>query len=370
VTTHLPERLRDLADDAPGPLSPAGLWQTGRRRHRRRVVTAVAMVGAVVALTAGTGYGDHRSRQPDPAAPPATQAGPMAIPVTFFQPSPWLPSTQRPGRLVAIMPGVEQKHVVGGATLGVVGVAAGSQRYAFLDLPDRLADDDDVVLSPDGLRLAYWLRGSTNAVGVLDLTSGRLERHPVLVGKPLANRWLTWTSDVTLALEANWARGHAIPHRDLGLTVGSHEVRRLPLNSVASAALPGYSSGSWLSLGVTGRSVVVRDPATGAPRRVIDVSPAIQDSATLNDGGTWLAGITHHGVLAVGRVRDGRVRLRPLMTMEGGWEAALRWSDDRHVMAEPTLGRPASYHQLVSVEVGGSARTHLLSWVHGDVDVP
>jgi hypothetical protein len=49
MTTQPSERLRKLADRAPGPLSPAGLWQEGRRGHRSRVVTvACAAAGAEV----------------------------------------------------------------------------------------------------------------------------------------------------------------------------------------------------------------------------------------------------------------------------------------------------------------------------------
>src|SRR5690242_19712863 len=150
MTTQLPERLRDLAEEAPDALTAGDLWRSGRRRHRRRLVTAGAVVGAVVALTVGAGYGDWHSTRPEPTAPPATRSGPMQIPDRLFNPSPWTPATRTPGRLVALLGATRDHFPFGSDRNALVGVAAGSQTYRFLDHPGRSPDATDAYLSPDG----------------------------------------------------------------------------------------------------------------------------------------------------------------------------------------------------------------------------
>ncbi len=368
MTTQLPERLRSLADDAPGPLSPVGLWHAGRRRHRRRVVTAAAVVGAVVALTAGAGFGDYRSRRPDPAAPPATNSGPMAIPDRFYEPSPWLPSTSKPGRLVAVIEGVTQQHVPWGSSNDrVVGIAAGSQRYSFIDLPER-ASESDVALAPDGHHLAYWLDGPSNAVGVLDVTTGRLERHPVLAGEHLLDENLRWTGASTLAVEANWP---VVKHAEntfgeeaLALTLGSPRVHSLPLGTAFGDGAVAQPSG--LAIMASQRAVDVLDPDTGRIIQHISLSRRLPRTAALDASATRIASAletNRPGALVVGRVRHGHVDLAPVPG-DRTYAAVLGWADASHVVADRTTG----HVELVRVDVK-SGRFQTLSRLDAAVEI-
>src|SRR6478735_1795048 len=188
MTTQLPERLHALADDAPTALSAGDLWRVGTRRHRRRVVTSLTLAGCLVVAAALLGIGDWQSRRPEPAGPPPN-VGPMAIPQRFFYPSPWLPSTSSPGRLIALFGATRDYFPFGSDLDARGGVSAGSQTYSFLDLPG-MAPDYDVELSPDGLHVAYFVDGqprgdarlgdrSIVGVAILDVTTGEVKRHVV-----------------------------------------------------------------------------------------------------------------------------------------------------------------------------------------------
>lgn len=345
MTTHLPERLRELADEAPGPLSPVGLWQEGRRRHRSRVVTVACAVAAVVALTGGAWYGDWHSGKPDPAAPPATHSGPMRIPDRFYQPSPWLPSTDKPGRLVAILPDIEQHHVFGGPTQGVVGVAAGSQRYSFLDLPDA-APEPAVALAPDGLHLAYSVTGPTShtpeladpetGVAILDLVSGKVELHHV-------------PSELGLnTVELAWAGRHLLMYANRGLVTrdGSHhypgtvvdfEVGRAAGATLGVRDIPDVGDtlaapGVIASTSDT-RRLRIWDPESGR-HSVIRLSRDLGFGGAMSrDLGSVAAIVGHRspGPLAVGRVVHGRATLYRVPG-GGSFHDPLAWSDSRHVI--------------------------------------
>lgn len=212
--TQLPERLRALAEEAPLALSAEDLWETGRRRHRGRVLTALATAAVVVTTVAVAGFGSWHAQQPDPTAPEPTITGPIAVPSRFFHPSPWLPGTSSPGRLVALL-GTERGHFPFGSDLNaLVGVAAGSQTYRFLDLPGQ-SDASDVALSPNGRHIAYWISGtppgaaspgdrSTVGVANLDVTTGKIQRRVLPSQHGLLPVMLTWTENNKLAV----ATGH------------------------------------------------------------------------------------------------------------------------------------------------------------------
>jgi hypothetical protein len=339
VTTQLPERLRDLADEAPGPLSASGLWQEGRRRHRRRIMTAATVVGAIVAITAGAGYGDWRSRQPDPAAPPATYSGPMAIPDRFYEPSPWLPSTSTPGRLVAIMPDVEQHHVIGGPSPGVVGIAAGSQRYSFLDLPDLdRVFGNSVALAPDGLHIAYVYDGpvpdsptkESNAYGVavLDLTTGKLSRHAVSAPYGINNVAFRWATRsrlmVSVSARHDAPNGHlAGIYRgpDLNCDIADDACRASP-RGVWAWDDDTVNGGSGYAHLEGAHQVVVDDPATGARQASFHVDRVLYYGGALTADRTRLTGL----------VRNGRVALHHIPGTRRYFDV-VGMRDPRHVLA-------------------------------------
>ncbi|WP_395695330.1 hypothetical protein [Nocardioides sp.] len=212
--TTLHDRLADLADDAP-PGGPApDLWDRGIRfRRRRRVGTAAILATAAVLIAAVAGVDWHRS-----APEPLPAGGPVGLPDRVWTPSPWLPSTSRPGRLVAVT--TTARGTWTGTEPGVAGVSATTGRYAFVDLPDAVLESGvgDVELSPDGRHLAYWLTGPTTGspnsdsgpitgVGVYDTTSGELTRHWITTVHGLAPDFLAWADADTIVYSAGQFRG-------------------------------------------------------------------------------------------------------------------------------------------------------------------
>jgi hypothetical protein len=364
VTTHLTERLRDLADEAPAPLSASGLWREGQSRHRRRIVTVAAVVGAFVALAAGTGYGSWHSRQPDPAAPPATNSGPMAIPDRFFTPSPWLSSTATPGRLVAVLHATRDHFPWGSANDQIVGVSAGSQRYRFIDLPQRSTADLDVALSPDGRHLAYWISGPTRkqtsydwppvtGIAIDDLTTGQVETHQIASDYGLVGETLQWTDASTVVVECSRFL------RRQGAFSSGPFLRAYRVGSRAWTALPGASQEVVQSEDVFAdmpsyRRIDLYDPRTGKGMGHVRLSQLVWKAALDPAGGRvagiW-AGSNRSGPpskLLVGMMRHGRVTLqRPPAT--GRYYGVLGWADARHIVATTSAGTNGL--ALVSVDV-------------------
>jgi hypothetical protein len=388
VTTQLPERLRELADDAPPTLHERDLWAEGNRRRRRQTVTSLAVAGCLVLVSAVVGLGDWASRRPDPAAPPATNRGQMAIPDRFFTPSPWLGSTRSPGRLVAVISDVTQQHFPWGSSdWGVVGVAAGSQRYSFLDLPGR-ASERNVALSPDGLHLAYVIRGDTSearheaagGVAILDLQTGGVQTYGIKSQHGLNMADLTWPDPSTLLIQVTREfdappgahYGSAFRGAAFRAQVGQPRLVRLPVANI------GYSSdrvsvrrgAAYLD---TGRSVEIVDPDTGRPSQRISLSSGLNDSAALNENHSEIAGLQGRGgspaPLMVGHVVGGHAELTPLLGEKTDWFSVIGWADARHVVATQVVhvgfGDPL---RLMSVDVR-SRRARLLSITSSDVQL-
>jgi hypothetical protein len=370
MTAQLPERLRDLADSAPGPLSATGLWQEGRRRHRRRLVTGLAVVAAVVALTAVAGYGDWSSRRPEPSAPPATPNGPMTIPDHLFNPSPWLPTTRVPGRLVAVMSSTRDRFPFGSDRNAIVGVAAGTQTYRFLELLGQ-APEPDVALSPDGRHLAYWVTRDpgdasvvANAVvgiAVLDLTTGSVERHVVPTRYGLAPDTLSWVDSETVAMATDRFTSSEVtslagPTRVHLVTVGSPVASELPHSNVGpvpTAAGGGYAAEAgpraWRTWYATGR--VRSDIRTSVPLHSV-----AYDVSSGRLAGTRARSSTS-GPLEVGHVVGHHVRLR-VVPGHHVYSEALVWVDPAHV-ATVRQTRDGLVYDVVDVRTG--ARRELTS---------
>jgi hypothetical protein len=212
MTASLHDRLADLASDAPPGGPVPDLWDRGRRYHRqRRAGTAVIAAAAVVLLGVVAGVSWQRS-----APVPAPAGGPVGLPDRLWSPSPWLPSTRTPGRLVAL--GSADRGSWTGSHPGVVGVSAVSGEYAFLDLPGADLENGGVELAPDGRHVAYWLTGSTTdtpdsesgpitGVAVCNTTTGRVRRHWIESAHGLRPDFLTWTDSSTVVFSAGQIRG-------------------------------------------------------------------------------------------------------------------------------------------------------------------
>jgi hypothetical protein len=163
MSSELQTRMRDLANAAPTDLSRSDLWTAGVRRRRGRRIAAVLAVGVVAALLGGAAA---LVRPPDAAPPPTAVPGKeLRLPRTVYAPSPWAEGTDElgpPGPL-AVLAGGERK-VRDGLTgarsyLSYYGVSAVDGSARFLDLPlgapGEVGSAGQVVLSPDGRKVAY-----------------------------------------------------------------------------------------------------------------------------------------------------------------------------------------------------------------------
>jgi hypothetical protein len=210
--TTLHDRLADLADEAPIGVPAPDLWTRGVRVHRVRRAGTLAIITTAVVLLAVVAAVDWQRSAPVPA--PAY--GSVGLPDRVWSPSPWLPSTQQPGQLVAVS-GAEQATWTG-THPAVVGISASTGGYAFLDLPGADLENGAVELAPDGRHIAYWLTGPTTGtpnsesgpvtgVGVYDAVTGSVTRHWIDTAHGLMPDFLTWADAGTVVFSAGQIRG-------------------------------------------------------------------------------------------------------------------------------------------------------------------
>jgi hypothetical protein len=276
--TTLHDRLADLADEAPTALPAPGLWDRGRRYHRRRRAGTLAVVGAAVVVLATLGGVSWQRSAPQPA--PAT--GSVGLPDRVWTPSPWLPDTDAPGRLVAITTAARGAWT--GMQDGVAGISATTGEYAFLDLPDAELEPGigEPVLSPDGRQVAYWLTGETTGspnsasgpvtgVGVLDTETGRVTRHWISTPHGLSADILAWADARTVVFEAGQYDGG---DDDSAMARDSGKVGSVWTWSPGSEPQPllGVPPGASFEGAAHGR--VVLDPRSsppGRPHQIVEV---------------------------------------------------------------------------------------------------
>ncbi|MDP3893171.1 hypothetical protein, partial [Nocardioides sp.] len=197
--------LHDLADDLLPGDPPTGLWVRARRERLR---DRVALAAVVCLLLVGTGLvvGVPTAVTVSPAAQPVPQEQ-LHMPGRVYAPSPWLAGTDQtgpPGPLALIGSAKRSEWLVG-RRWSPVGISAVDGAYHFLDLPDRRDEDTPAVLSPDGLRVAYYLSGTPQSpdaqsdlvgVGVYDVVTGEVSRHEVETTYGIsADEVLTWSAD-------------------------------------------------------------------------------------------------------------------------------------------------------------------------------
>ena len=210
--TDLRDELARIADVvATGP-PPDDLWRRGVRRQRRTRLRSALAAAAVVVLVGAAGAAG-RELLGGPPAQPAGQEGTGAIPSRLVTPSRWLDGTaDHPPGQVAVLAGAERADGWWGATTGVVAVSAEAGVYRFLDLPDACYDpaadfplDGYAALSPDGRRVAYWIRHPQRAswvggVAVYDTVTGEILRHELPSHLGLAPDLLEWGGDNELVV--------------------------------------------------------------------------------------------------------------------------------------------------------------------------
>ncbi len=215
--TTLHDRLADLADSAPQALPEPDLWGRGRRYgRRRRIGTAVIVAVTLVLLGVVVGVSELRSRS---TVAPASPSSEPALPTRIVHPNVWLDGTDDAGPLGQLAAIYETpRGGWTGASYGVVGIAASTGEYRFLDLPDRAGEA--VTLAPDGRRVAYWYTGETRlspnsdsgepiaGVAVYDTSSGEVTRLPVATDHGLSPRTLVWVDADRLVLAySHWMGG-------------------------------------------------------------------------------------------------------------------------------------------------------------------
>lgn len=209
MSDKLREAFRDLAEQAPdlADLAAAGpqTWRVARQA-RRRLVGAVACIVAVM-LVGGLAIAVGLSRSSaQPVAPPYDVKD-LAIPNQVWTPGPWTPGTANAGPIgpLALVGSAPRRtswfHLDSDALFGVSAVTGS---YRFLDLPGADTDGNDVELSPDGTKIAYWLLGTIasaksqpNDVGVAiyDTITGQVARKLIPSTGGIHPQWLTWSSD-------------------------------------------------------------------------------------------------------------------------------------------------------------------------------
>ncbi|GAA2156743.1 hypothetical protein GCM10009844_45200 [Nocardioides koreensis] len=353
--TMLHDRLADLADEAPASLPTPGLWDRGRRYRRRRRTGTLAVLGAavlVLALLGGVTW--HRGAPP---VQPAT--GSVGLPDRVWTPSPWLPTTARPGRLVAVT-GAKQGSWTG-MSPGVVGISAITGEYAFLELPDlNPSHVEEVALSPDGGHVAYWLSGETEGtpntlfssesvagVAVLDTATGTVQQHRIPTEHGIEPGLLTWVDADRVAFEAGQiVAGDDGSEMDQGSTREGPLMVWQPGQTPAPVAANGASGTDVIAAG-HGR-LVVADWSTDDPGRfrVIDLDDRSQDRrvglpgpdfqygnrlpVAIDASGQQLARVEDGR--SPNRIRAGRFFHQPQVPRSGGTFAVLGWLDEDTLM--------------------------------------
>ncbi|GGD19627.1 hypothetical protein [Nocardioides daphniae] len=250
--TDLEERLARLSEgevDATAPV-PAHLWTRGRRWQRRRRVanlaagaTAVVLVGATV-----TALGPW-TQQPQEIAPSAVREG-AKLPDRIHM------------RLTRHLPDAALEPAVGVADFdrttltrtenGIATLGAYSGAYGFVPTPGRVSE---VSVSPDGERVAYWVKGASpsqeavsaagvggevaGGIGVLDLTTGDVRVREMQSRHGLADRGVIWLDETSLYVET-WAFG---PPQEEGYS--SRRMAREVLDTDSLVAAPAPWTEKW-----------------------------------------------------------------------------------------------------------------------------
>jgi hypothetical protein len=362
MSAGLHDELDRLARQAPAGQAPEDLWRRGVVRRRRR--RAGAAVGALVLVVAGGGLADVavRSVTVGEDGPSATRPV-LAVPTRVEDPSPWLRTGDgRSAGPLAVLFGAERRTVLGGSTIGLVGISARTGAYRFVDLPGqaggaRVEDASDPVLSPGGRWVAYWQGGRvasgqgarrvSGVVGVTayDTVTGAVRRLALPSPLGIDPSALAWVDDGRLLVAAGRVRSRTsdgtssrlLPTVEWSPAVDTS--RRVAVPSPAVADLRATTS---TVTSIRGRSLRVWDRdlrPTGRHRLTglrggedVADGPVVTGrrvaAVTLSDDGGSRRRLVAGTLPASGH---GPVRLQPVRLPVTAY-GVLAWSDPGHVM--------------------------------------
>jgi len=228
--TDLEERLARLAEGDVGATAPAPeeLWTRGRRWQRRRRVVGGATVAGVTLCALGL-VATVLPTFVDTAPSPASDHAVLMVPDRLHEPPKWLGPLSG-GPLAAVTRA--ERGTWTGSEVGIAGVSAVTGEYGFLDLPDLAGP---VSLSPDGQRLAYWVRGTPSGdpnsgweqdgpvtgLAVRDLRSGDERRHEIETEHGLSPQTFFWADEDTLVFTfLQYTTGDSGPEDERGAASG------------------------------------------------------------------------------------------------------------------------------------------------------
>jgi hypothetical protein len=371
MSNDLRERLADIADRSGGAPPPLDLWQRGvRRRRRTRVVQALAaaVVVGVVALVL-----PPPATTPDRPAPVDSRPRGPAIPDRLVTPPTRLDGTGGDplGPLAVVAGAGRASGFLGTDTSnGWVGVSAATGEYRFLDLPSRVDPDgevpfldDEVVLSPDGRSVAYWLDhpddpGWVGGWAAYDTVTGDAVGHRVRSDLGLVPGLLTWSKDDELVVGYGVVTerdGNGWSSTSAPLTVwdvrSPDDPRELPRSFIDAswivptrAGFAGLVDGDVVRWSRGRTQPDYQQPVTGQGEDASEgtISPAGDRLVMVEQLGTGMA-----ERLLVGEIGPAGTTLEPLPLDVEVFDVA-GWADDEHVVVRGVLGGSAA---ILSVDV-------------------
>lgn len=360
----LRDALQTLArehEPAPDEVSPEELWSRGVRRQRLRA--AAAGLVALLVLAAGVGLGSWLPGALQPEVVPAAPPGQPRVPRSIGQPGASVPGTGEAGPLgqLAVLWSTNRN-----GRPALFGISATTGDYRFLDVP-RLASPEQVALSPDGRRVAYWISGSVPGkavpgdptglrwrtvvgIAVYDTVTGHTVRHEINSEHGLSVQGLWWADDDQLVVSYGfWLDRHSADHVHTFAWAGTAteplQLRGdpVPFYAVAPDASGGAvfgGAGSWRQYddlaaieARSGRRLTLPRKSYAQVTVKGDRVVAIQDGpapAHIDGGFYWLETGT---VGTKGRVSDlhrvGRVRANQLIGWEDSGRLLLQGFDGR-----------------------------------------
>ena len=316
--------LRDGLHRIAGSTTPLpvgdGLWQRGvaaRRRGQAFLVAAVlaivVSVGGVATLISGTDDNEGRT-----ASSQVVEGG--AIPSRIED----IPAGLEPTTDLAVGRGAAA-FISTSQHVPVVVTAADGEAHR-LDLPGWGEDGQALALSPDGLELAWQQTGDGGAtIGVVDLATGTQRSHEVHAAGDLALRELTWSPD------SEWLGW-------LGDADGGAFVGQLPVSG-GDIDLEQRVAGNVTSLAISNAAEVVLGRANGGLYRLAVDEPELITRAAGAGPGLFSpdarfvalrSGMSDASYTL--RRSDGEVLAHPFPddTFDTAVVLPLGWLDDRH----------------------------------------